>query len=97
MTRFIGTIVLFLVVGTAAWADKFQIKEKKDGEIFVVPFATVKLPHGSSLGQTDMYGRITINDLENGDYQAEVIHGAQKKTATLTINGEQDLKVVYVD
>jgi hypothetical protein len=95
MIRWMGMVVLLLVVGHAAWADKFQLKETKGGEDYVVPFTTVNLGDGTPLGQTDKYGRVTIT-LANGVYPAEVVHGTERKTVTLTLDGGEQLKVVYL-
>lgn len=100
MIRRMGMVVLLLMVGKAAWADKFQIKEKRQGKDFDVPFATVELKDGTRIGQTDKYGRFTITNLANGRYEVKVVYdtsGARTRTATLTINGGSGLKVIYLE
>jgi hypothetical protein len=97
MIRSMGRIALLLLVGNAAWADQFQIRDKRNGDDFNVPFATVQLEDGTVLGQTDKYGRMTVTTLAEGEYQAQVIQGSETRYVTLIVDGEEGLKVVYLD
>jgi hypothetical protein len=97
MMRSIGRVVVLLMLGGAAWADQFQLKESKDGDVFDVSFATVKLEDGSELGMTDKYGRVMVNDLPAGEYQAQVVQGTEERTVTLRVDGAHGLKVVYLE
>jgi|SRR6516164_1492189 len=92
----IGLIIGLACIVCAAHADQFQITTTSDS--FDVSYLKVELKHdGSSVftGMTDKIGRITVDGLTSGRYQAELQDSkGNRKSVTFEISGDRQLKTV---
>jgi len=89
MKFFILLAGLIAMTPSSAFADYFKIY---DGTVYI-PNASVIL-NGQTIGHTDAYGRVQINNLANGDYHAQIQTQQGVKTVLLHIDGKGNLKSV---
>ena len=79
-----------------AHADKFQFRQRSNGDTYYTSYATVRVRRGNAIlfnGRTDKYGRITIS-LPSGQYDVEVGSSRGLATLHLTLDGQIQLKTV---
>lgn len=93
MRKIIFVVFLFFLLVNVAYADQFQIIEKKSGSY--VAYAPV-YDDETLLGHTDKYGRITIN-LPRGEHRCKVEYRGKRKSVEIDITDSIELKVVYLD
>ena len=100
MNKLIRILTVLNLSICAARADQFQLQLKEPAATagFSVSYARINITgeHAFS-GVTDKLGRIAITGLPNGTYAAKVTDTQeQAKSATFIIDGQPDLKPVFL-
>jgi hypothetical protein len=98
MNKLFQLFIVLSFITCEAYADQFHLKEPEAAGGYDVSYAKVSITGDRAFtGRTDKFGRITINGLPNGAYTAKVLDSrGQEKSASLNIDGQGNLKDVYV-
>ncbi len=98
MRKIILLSLLLVLIVNFVHADYFQIVFRSNDVRVNVAYAEIKVFDGDKVvfeGYTDKYGRIVIN-LPQGEYEGQVFFRKKWRKITLTIDGSENLKVVYI-
>lgn len=100
MKKNVTCLLALLAALACARADQFQLCQTNNGATAHLAYAGVKISvnrRALFTGKTDKFGRITIPNLDKGQYEALVIHGTNRSRVKLTIDGGTNLKKVFVE